>query len=40
MPKYAHYKKEHGYAGSESVTPYIKDGKVVHLAFKSVRSRD
>jgi len=40
MPKYAHYSKEHGYAGSESITPRIVDGKVTHLMFGFSRSRD
>lgn len=40
MPKYAQYKKEHGYAGSENVTPHIVDGKVTHLMFGFSRSRD
>lgn len=40
MPKYAHYKKEHGYSGSENVSPRIKDGKVTHLTFKFSRNRD
>jgi len=40
MPKYAHYSKEHGYAGRETVSPHIKDGKVTHLMFGFARSRD